>query len=51
VQAAGVNFIDVMARRGDVGYATAWPFVPGMEVAGTVHALGPGVTGPAVVRL
>jgi hypothetical protein len=23
---AGVNFIDVMARRGDPGYASAWPY-------------------------
>jgi NADPH:quinone reductase len=44
VQFAGINFIDVMARRGDPGYATAWPYVPGMEVAGTVRAAGPGVT-------
>lgn len=48
VRAAGVNFIDVMARRGDPGYATGWPFIPGLEVAGTVRALGPGVDGPAV---
>jgi NADPH2:quinone reductase len=48
VRAAGVNFIDVMARRGDPGYATGWPFVPGLEVAGTVRALGAGVSGPAV---
>ncbi|WP_328321250.1 zinc-binding alcohol dehydrogenase family protein [Kribbella sp. NBC_00382] len=48
VRAAGVNFIDVMARRGDPGYATGWPFVPGLEVAGTVRALGTGVSGPAV---
>ncbi|MFK4090049.1 zinc-binding alcohol dehydrogenase family protein [Kribbella sp. NPDC020789] len=48
VRAAGVNFIDVMARRGDPGYADGWPFVPGLEVAGTVRALGPGVEGPAV---
>ncbi|WCB96493.1 Phthiocerol synthesis polyketide synthase type I PpsC [Baekduia alba] len=46
VHHAGVNFIDVMARRGDPGYADAWPFVPGLEVAGTVRALGPGVDGP-----
>jgi NADPH2:quinone reductase len=46
VVAAGVNFIDVMARRGDPGYADAWPFVPGLEVAGTVRALGPRVSGP-----
>ncbi|WP_329001831.1 zinc-binding alcohol dehydrogenase family protein [Kribbella sp. NBC_00709] len=48
VRAAGINFIDVMARRGDPAYASAWPFVPGLEAAGTVRALGPGVTGPAI---
>ena len=37
---AGVNFKDIMARRGDPGYVTAWPFVPGLEVAGFVHKLG-----------
>jgi NADPH:quinone reductase len=46
VVAAGVNFIDVMARRGDPGYADGWPFVPGLEVAGKVRELGPGVAGP-----
>lgn len=40
---AGVNFIDVMARRGDPGYASAWPYVPGLEVAGTVRSVGGGV--------
>ena len=40
---AGVNFIDVMARRGDPGYASAWPYVPGLEVAGTVRSVGSGV--------
>lgn len=44
---AGVNFIDVMARRGDPGYAPEWPFVPGLEIAGSVQALGPGVEHPA----
>ena len=37
---AGVNFIDVMARRGDPGYASAWPYVPGLEIAGTVRRVG-----------
>src|SRR5256885_7421151 len=41
---AGVNFIDVMARRGDPGYASVWPYVPGLEVAGTVRAVGDGVS-------
>ena len=40
---AGVNFIDVMARRGDPGYASGWPYVPGLEVAGTVRSVGSGV--------
>jgi NADPH2:quinone reductase len=47
VACAGVNFIDVMARRGDPGYAPEWPFVPGLEIAGRVRALGPGVEHPA----
>ncbi|PYC87636.1 oxidoreductase [Streptomyces tateyamensis] len=45
---AGLNFVDVMARRGDAGYVDSWPYRPGKEVAGTVRALGPGVTGFAV---
>jgi NADPH:quinone reductase len=40
---AGVNFIDVMARRGDPGYASGWPYVPGLEVAGTIRSVGAGV--------
>ncbi|WP_371480608.1 zinc-binding alcohol dehydrogenase family protein [Kitasatospora sp. NBC_00315] len=48
VSHAGLNFVDVMARRGDPGYVSAWPYVPGIEVAGTVRALGPGVEGLAV---
>lgn len=43
VEAAGVNYIDVYQRTGQ--YATARPFVPGQEAAGTVAALGPGVSG------
>lgn len=41
---AGVNFLDVMARRGDPGYASGWPYVPGLEVAGRIHEIGPDVT-------
>ena len=48
---AGVNFIDVMARRGDPGYASAWPYVPGLEVAGTIRSVGAGVApGKPTVR-
>ncbi|HEY0797410.1 MAG TPA: quinone oxidoreductase [Acidisarcina sp.] len=40
VHAAGVNFIDVYHREGR--YKAALPFVPGMEGAGTIEALGTG---------
>ncbi|PYV18490.1 MAG: NADPH:quinone reductase [Acidobacteria bacterium] len=42
VAAAGLNFIDVYFRTGL--YKTALPFTPGMEAAGTVDAVGDGVT-------
>ncbi|MER6302831.1 zinc-binding dehydrogenase [Kitasatospora sp. NPDC001539] len=45
---AGLNFVDVMTRRGDAAYASGWPYRPGKEVAGTVRELGEGVTGLAV---
>jgi NADPH:quinone reductase-like Zn-dependent oxidoreductase len=48
VEAAGVNFADIVARQGLYLDAPPFPFVPGYEVAGTVDALGPGVEGPAV---
>ncbi|HEY6279196.1 MAG TPA: zinc-binding dehydrogenase [Streptosporangiaceae bacterium] len=43
VRFAGVNYTDVRNRVGD-GLGQV-PFVPGVEVAGTVRAAGPGVTG------
>ncbi|RZJ40708.1 MAG: quinone oxidoreductase, partial [Brevundimonas sp.] len=41
--AAGVNFIDVYFRTG-LYKAPSMPFVPGKEGAGTVAAVGEGVT-------
>ncbi|MBB5152684.1 quinone oxidoreductase family protein [Saccharopolyspora phatthalungensis] len=43
VAAAGVNFIDTYQRSGI--YSMKLPFTPGSEGAGTVLAVGPGVTG------
>ena len=43
VEAAGLNFIDVYHRTGL--YPNPLPLVPGMEGAGIVAAVGPGVTG------
>lgn len=42
VSAAGLNFIDVYHRTGL--YPNPLPFVPGLEGAGVVAGLGPGVT-------
>lgn len=48
VKASGVNFADVLARVGLYVQAPPPPFTPGFEVAGTVAAVGPGVTSLAV---
>lgn len=42
VDAAGLNFIDIYQRMG--AYTLSTPFTLGMEGAGVVAALGPGVT-------
>jgi NADPH2:quinone reductase len=41
VAAAGVNFMDIYRRQGAAGYAGSLPYVPGVEGAGTVAAVGP----------
>ena len=43
VAAAGINFADLMARAGQYPPAPKPPFIPGLEVAGTVEAVGTGV--------
>ncbi|SNY24593.1 quinone oxidoreductase family protein [Paractinoplanes atraurantiacus] len=49
VEAAGVNFMDLMRRKGmPFDIPTPLPFVPGAEVAGTVTVLGDGVRNLAV---
>lgn len=46
LEAIGLNFIDVYHRTGL--YLLPRPFIPGMEAAGTVEAIGEGVTEVAV---
>jgi NADPH2:quinone reductase len=46
VAASGVNYVDTYRRSGR--YRDPLPFVPGVEGAGTVVAIGEGVTGLAV---
>jgi NADPH:quinone reductase len=48
VAAAGVNYMDIYQREGVGGYRPALPFVTGGEGAGTVTAVGEGVTGLAI---
>ncbi|MEJ6743819.1 MAG: NADPH2:quinone reductase [Parasphingorhabdus sp.] len=44
VKAAGVNFPDVLTVQGKYQFKPELPFVPGVEVAGIVAAVGEGVT-------
>jgi len=48
VHACGVNFADILMRMGLYPEAPPTPFVPGYEVAGTVAAVGPEVSGFSV---
>jgi NADPH2:quinone reductase len=45
VEAAALNFFDLLIIAGQYQYKPALPFSPGAEFAGTVESIGPGVTG------
>lgn len=47
IAACGLNFADLLMAKGKYQERPPLPFTLGMEVAGTVRALGPGTTGPA----
>lgn len=54
VEAAGVNFADIMQRRGHYPRGPKPPYTPGMEVAGTIAEVGENVNrepGERVVSL
>jgi len=44
VKAAGVNPVDAYIRTGTYAVKPALPYTPGMDAAGVVEALGPGVS-------
>lgn len=44
IAASAVNPIDTYIRSGAVGIATEFPYIPGCDLAGTVEAVGEGVT-------
>jgi NADPH2:quinone reductase len=48
VEACGVGYVDALHAVGGYQVRAALPFTPGVEVAGVVDALGPGVTGIAI---
>jgi NADPH2:quinone reductase len=48
VTAAALNFADLLMTRGRYQEKPQLPFTPGMELAGRVRAVGPGVHGLAV---
>ncbi|MEI4471519.1 NADPH:quinone oxidoreductase family protein [Frigidibacter sp. MR17.24] len=48
IAACGLNFADTLMIRGSYQDMPPLPATLGMELAGTVEALGPGVDGPAV---
>ena len=48
VQACGVNFGDTLIVEGKYQEKFDLPFTPGMEICGTVEALGEGVTSPSI---
>ncbi|GAB4435741.1 MAG: medium chain dehydrogenase/reductase family protein [Turneriella sp.] len=45
VKAFGLNFADILARKGQYSDAPRFPFVPGYEVAGIIREVGAGVSG------
>ncbi len=45
--AIGLNFADLFVRSGDYPRTPKPPFVPGMEISGTIEAVDPGLAGLA----
>ncbi|HEX6037193.1 quinone oxidoreductase family protein [Longimicrobium sp.] len=48
VDAIGINYAEVLSRKGLYGWAPPMPYTPGMEATGTLDALGPGVQGRTI---
>lgn len=45
VQSIGVNYLDVLGRRGQSAPDLVAPFVPGLELSGAIDMVAPGVSG------
>ena len=46
IYACGLNFADLLMAKGQYQEKPSLPFIPGLELAGTVLDLGPGTDGP-----
>lgn len=47
IHACGLNFADLLMAKGQYQEKPPLPFIPGLELAGTVLDVGPGTDGPA----
>jgi NADPH2:quinone reductase len=43
VEAIGINYAEILSRKGLYGWAPRRPYIPGMEAAGRIEAVGDGV--------
>lgn len=48
IAACGLNFADLLMAKGQYQERPALPYIPGMEFAGVIEALGPDTQGPAI---
>ena len=51
VEAAALNFLDTLIIKGQYQFKPPFPFTPGVEVAGTIEAVGEGVKWPLGTRV
>lgn len=51
VRAAGINFFETLLRENQYAVTPELPFVPGVEIAGTVAAAGDGISLPVGARV
>lgn len=43
IRAIGINFAEILSRKGLYGWAPKRPYIPGMEAAGEIESVGAGV--------